>query len=195
MKKDERGGSRVRVPGAPLLALMLRAIRRAASATPPSLEGLRICASSHARAATAAPPSLLGVVGIFARHASKKAGGSTSNGRDSAGRRLGIKLYGGEHCKVGSIIARQRGTKWWPGHNVGIGVGQLSHLGWRGAAGETTRAERGSGGAKGGECVCEIECREVTEVALAEEEHQRPTPPVEGAELAKVPGVSAVPAV
>jgi large subunit ribosomal protein L27 len=121
-KRSAAARSRLISPGAPLLALMLRAIRRAASATPPSLEGLRICASSHARAATAAPPSLLGGVGIFARHASKKAGGSTSNGRDSAGRRLGIKLYGGEHCKVGSIIARQRGTKWWPGHNVGIGV-------------------------------------------------------------------------
>ncbi|MBT6441315.1 MAG: 50S ribosomal protein L27 [Alphaproteobacteria bacterium] len=53
--------------------------------------------------------------------AHKKAGGSSRNGRDSAGRRLGIKKYGGEAVLAGNIIARQRGTKWHPGENVGIG--------------------------------------------------------------------------
>jgi large subunit ribosomal protein L27 len=53
--------------------------------------------------------------------AHKKAGGSSRNGRDSAGRRLGLKLSGGEACLAGNIVARQRGTKWHPGRNVGIG--------------------------------------------------------------------------
>ena len=53
--------------------------------------------------------------------AHKKAGGSTSNGRDSDGRRLGIKLFGGEAAIAGNILARQRGTKWHAGQNVGIG--------------------------------------------------------------------------
>ncbi len=53
--------------------------------------------------------------------AHKKAGGSSRNGRDSAGRRLGVKKYGGEHVIPGNIIIRQRGTKWHPGRNVGIG--------------------------------------------------------------------------
>lgn len=53
--------------------------------------------------------------------AHKKAGGSSNNGRDSAGRRLGIKKYGGETVKAGNIIVRQRGTKFHPGENVGIG--------------------------------------------------------------------------
>ena len=53
--------------------------------------------------------------------AHKKAGGSSRNGRDTAGRRLGIKKYGGEIVIPGNIIARQRGTKWHPGDNVGIG--------------------------------------------------------------------------
>ena len=53
--------------------------------------------------------------------AHKKAGGSSRNGRDSAGRRLGVKLYGGEACLAGNILVRQRGTKWHPGQNVGIG--------------------------------------------------------------------------
>jgi large subunit ribosomal protein L27 len=54
--------------------------------------------------------------------AHKKAGGSSRNGRDSQGRRLGLKLYGGELAKPGNIIARQRGTKWHPGDNVGMGT-------------------------------------------------------------------------
>jgi large subunit ribosomal protein L27 len=53
--------------------------------------------------------------------AHKKAGGSSRNGRDSAGRRIGIKLYGGESVVAGNIIARQRGTKWHAGQNVGLG--------------------------------------------------------------------------
>ena len=53
--------------------------------------------------------------------ATKKAGGSSKNGRDSAGRRLGIKKFGGEAVIPGNIIARQRGTKWHPGTNVGLG--------------------------------------------------------------------------
>ena len=53
--------------------------------------------------------------------AHKKAGGSSRNGRDSAGRRLGVKKFGGESVVPGNIIVRQRGTKWWPGNNVGIG--------------------------------------------------------------------------
>lgn len=53
--------------------------------------------------------------------AHKKAGGSSRNGRDSAGRRLGIKKFGDEAVVPGNIIARQRGTKWHPGDNVGMG--------------------------------------------------------------------------
>jgi large subunit ribosomal protein L27 len=53
--------------------------------------------------------------------ASKKAGGSSRNGRDSAGRRLGVKKYGGQTVDAGNIIVRQRGTKWHPRKNVGIG--------------------------------------------------------------------------
>ena len=53
--------------------------------------------------------------------AHKKAGGSSRNGRDSNSQRLGLKLFGGEHAVAGNIIARQRGTKWHPGQNVGLG--------------------------------------------------------------------------
>ena len=53
--------------------------------------------------------------------AHKKAGGSSRNGRDSAGRRLGVKKYGGENVIAGNIIMRQRGTKMWPGEGVGMG--------------------------------------------------------------------------
>ena len=53
--------------------------------------------------------------------AHKKAGGSSRNGRDSAGQRLGLKIFGGEGVLAGNIIARQRGTKWHPGRNVGVG--------------------------------------------------------------------------
>jgi large subunit ribosomal protein L27 len=54
--------------------------------------------------------------------AHKKAGGSSRNGRDTAGRRLGIKKFGGEHVIPGNILCRQRGTKWHPGTNVGMGT-------------------------------------------------------------------------
>ena len=53
--------------------------------------------------------------------AHKKAGGSSRNGRDSAGRRLGVKKFGGETVLSGNIIVRQRGTKFHPGENVGMG--------------------------------------------------------------------------
>ena len=53
--------------------------------------------------------------------AHKKAGGSSRNGRDSAGRRLGVKKFGGEAVIPGNIIIRQRGTKYHPGENVGMG--------------------------------------------------------------------------
>ena len=53
--------------------------------------------------------------------ATKKGGGSTRNGRDSAGRRLGVKKFGGQIVISGNIIVRQRGTKFHPGSNVGIG--------------------------------------------------------------------------
>jgi large subunit ribosomal protein L27 len=54
--------------------------------------------------------------------AHKKAGGSSRNGRDSESKRLGIKKYGGEIVIPGNILCRQRGTKWHPGRNVGMGT-------------------------------------------------------------------------
>ncbi len=51
-----------------------------------------------------------------------KGGGSTRNGRDTAGKRLGVKKYGGEHVISGNILIRQRGTEWHPGTGVGMGV-------------------------------------------------------------------------
>ena len=53
--------------------------------------------------------------------AHKKAGGSSRNGRDSAGRRLGVKKFGGEEVIAGTILVRQRGTKYHPGDNIGMG--------------------------------------------------------------------------
>jgi len=53
--------------------------------------------------------------------AHKKAGGSSRNGRDSDGRRLGVKKFGGESVLGGNILVRQRGTKWHAGRNVGVG--------------------------------------------------------------------------
>ena len=53
--------------------------------------------------------------------AHKKAGGSSRNGRDSAGRRLGVKKFGGQDVIGGNILVRQRGTKFYPGTNVGLG--------------------------------------------------------------------------
>ena len=54
--------------------------------------------------------------------AHKKAGGSSRNGRDSQSKRLGVKKFGGERVIPGNILCRQRGTKWHPGRNVGLGV-------------------------------------------------------------------------
>ena len=53
--------------------------------------------------------------------AHKKAGGSSRNGRDSAGKRLGVKAFAGQAVSGGTIIVRQRGSEFWPGENVGIG--------------------------------------------------------------------------
>ena len=53
--------------------------------------------------------------------AHKKAGGSSRNGRDSNSQRLGVKIFGGESVLAGNILARQRGTQWHPGRNVGLG--------------------------------------------------------------------------
>ena len=53
--------------------------------------------------------------------AHKKAGGSSRNGRDSESKRLGVKKFGSEAVRAGNIIVRQRGTKWYPGNNVGLG--------------------------------------------------------------------------
>jgi large subunit ribosomal protein L27 len=53
--------------------------------------------------------------------AHKKAGGSSRNGRDSESKRLGVKKFGSETVRAGNIIVRQRGTKWHPGDNVGLG--------------------------------------------------------------------------
>ncbi|MCJ7809105.1 MAG: 50S ribosomal protein L27 [Desulfobulbaceae bacterium] len=53
--------------------------------------------------------------------AHKKAGGSSRNGRDSAGQRLGVKKYAGQQVKAGNILIRQKGTKIHPGNNVGLG--------------------------------------------------------------------------
>ena len=53
--------------------------------------------------------------------AHKKSGGSSSNGRDTVGKRLGVKKFGGQDVVAGNILIRQRGTKWHPGKNVGLG--------------------------------------------------------------------------
>ena len=53
--------------------------------------------------------------------AHKKAGGSSRNGRDSESKRLGVKKFGGEAVVAGNIIVRQRGTRWYPGNNLGLG--------------------------------------------------------------------------
>jgi len=59
--------------------------------------------------------------------AQKKGGGSTNNGRDSEGRRLGVKKFGQEHVLAGNILVRQRGTKFHPGKNVGMGKDHTLH--------------------------------------------------------------------
>ena len=74
--------------------------------------------------------------------AHKKAGGSSRNGRDSDGRRLGVKKFGGEHVIGGNIIVRQRGTKWHPGANVGMGT---DHTLFAKAAGQVQFTTKGNG--------------------------------------------------
>ena len=74
--------------------------------------------------------------------AHKKAGGSSRNGRDTAGRRLGVKKFGGEVVIPGNIIIRQRGTKYHPGTNVGIGK---DHTIFAVAEGRVTFAEKAGG--------------------------------------------------
>ncbi|MFZ1885182.1 MAG: 50S ribosomal protein L27 [Rhodoplanes sp.] len=73
--------------------------------------------------------------------AHKKAGGSSRNGRDSPGQRLGVKVFGGENCTAGNILVRQRGTKWHPGRNVGIGKDHTLFALIDGRVGYRTRAK------------------------------------------------------
>jgi large subunit ribosomal protein L27 len=75
--------------------------------------------------------------------AHKKAGGSSRNGRDSAGQRLGVKKFGGERVIPGNIIIRQRGTKWHPGANVGMGRDFTIYAMVEGNVKFTRRGERG----------------------------------------------------
>ncbi len=74
--------------------------------------------------------------------AHKKAGGSSRNGRDSKGRRLGVKLYGGEVALAGNILVRQRGTTYHPGANVGMG---RDHTLFATTDGRVKFAQRGEG--------------------------------------------------
>ncbi|MBI4923069.1 MAG: 50S ribosomal protein L27 [Devosia nanyangense] len=76
--------------------------------------------------------------------AHKKAGGSSRNGRDTAGRRLGVKKFGGEAVIAGNIIIRQRGTKWHPGAGVGIGVDHTIYAMTDGTVSFKTRANQKS---------------------------------------------------
>ncbi len=74
--------------------------------------------------------------------ATKKAGGSSRNGRDSAGRRLGVKRFGGQVVKAGNILVRQRGTKFHPGSNVGLGRDHTIFSLIEGIVSFTKRADR-----------------------------------------------------
>ena len=76
--------------------------------------------------------------------AHKKAGGSSRNGRDSDGRRLGVKKFGGEAVIAGNIIIRQRGTQWHPGSGVGIGVDHTIYATVDGTVSFKTRANNRS---------------------------------------------------
>jgi large subunit ribosomal protein L27 len=73
--------------------------------------------------------------------AHKKSGGSSRNGRDSAGQRLGVKKFGGEAVLAGNILVRQRGTKFWPGDNVGLGRDHTLFATATGAVQFTTRRD------------------------------------------------------
>jgi len=72
--------------------------------------------------------------------AHKKSGGSSRNGRDSESKRLGVKRFGGEQVLAGNIIVRQRGTKWHPGDNVGLGRDHTLFALANGAVKFTTKA-------------------------------------------------------
>jgi len=72
--------------------------------------------------------------------AHKKAGGSSRNGRDSESKRLGVKKFGGERVLAGNIIVRQRGTKWHPGANVGMGKDHTLFALVEGSVSFTTKA-------------------------------------------------------
>ena len=76
--------------------------------------------------------------------AHKKAGGSSRNGRDTAGRRLGVKKFGGEAVIAGNIIIRQRGTQWHPGSGVGLGVDHTIFAKVDGTVSFKTRANKRS---------------------------------------------------
>ena len=73
--------------------------------------------------------------------AHKKSGGSSRNGRDSPGQRLGVKKYGGEAVLAGNILIRQRGTKFWPGENVGLGKDHTLFAKQTGAVKFTTKRD------------------------------------------------------
>jgi large subunit ribosomal protein L27 len=73
--------------------------------------------------------------------AHKKSGGSSRNGRDSAGRRLGVKKFGGEAVSAGNILVRQRGSKFWPGQNVGMGRDHTLFAKVDGAVGFVTKRD------------------------------------------------------
>jgi len=77
--------------------------------------------------------------------AHKKAGGSTRNGRDSESKRLGLKKFGGQYVEAGNVIVRQRGTRFHPGPNVGLG---RDHTLFATAAGLVKFATRGAKGRK-----------------------------------------------
>ena len=77
--------------------------------------------------------------------AHKKAGGSTRNGRDSESKRLGLKKFGGEHVQAGNILVRQRGTRFHPGPNVGLG---RDHTLFATADGQVKFVTRGAKGRK-----------------------------------------------
>ncbi len=72
-----------------------------------------------ARCGSSVPLGLAPVGWLQRRWATKKVGGSTTNGRDSPGQRLGVKRFGGEFVQVGQIVMRQRGTNFYPGINMG----------------------------------------------------------------------------
>ena len=78
-------------------------------------------AMNYAATATTTSAVVNNAVGAVRDMATKKAGGSSNNGRDSIGRRLGIKLFPGKHAKAGNILVRQRGMKFRAGQGVGMG--------------------------------------------------------------------------